>query len=72
MKGDVQLIFLTLSVIQHFETVPNSKKLQTTTEMGLLKDLRYRLYSKHCGKKVKLLILSNFTFFLNVFLQFFS
>ena len=29
---------LTHSLINHFETVPNSKKLQTTTEMWLLKD----------------------------------
>ena len=30
--------WLTHSLILHFETVPNSKKLQTTTEMWLLKD----------------------------------
>ena len=31
---------LTYSIIHHFETVPNSKKLQTTTEMWLLKDFK--------------------------------
>ena len=31
-------IMLTDSLIHHFETVPNSKKLQMTTEIGLLKD----------------------------------
>ena len=29
---------ITHSLIHHFKTVPNSKKLQTTTEMWLLKD----------------------------------
>ena len=29
---------LTHSLVHHFETVPNSNKLQTTTEMWLLKD----------------------------------
>ena len=29
---------MTHSLIHYFETVPNSKKLQTTTEIGLLKD----------------------------------
>ena len=32
------LVFLTHSLIHHFETLQNSKKLQTTTEMWLLKD----------------------------------
>ena len=31
---------LTHSLIHNFETVPNSKKLQTTTEMWLLKDFK--------------------------------
>ena len=31
---------LTNSLIQHFETTPNSKKLQTTTEMWLLEDFK--------------------------------
>ena len=31
---------LTHSLINHFETVPNSKKLQTTTEMWLLKGFK--------------------------------
>ena len=31
-------VILTHSLTHYFETVPNSKKLQTTTEMSLLKD----------------------------------
>ena len=42
---------LTNSLIQHFESIPNSKKLQTTTEMGYYRILRYRLHRKHCGKR---------------------
>ena len=34
---------LTHSLIHHFETVPNSKKLQTTTEMWLLKDFEIQI-----------------------------
>ena len=34
---------LTHSLIHHFETVPNSKKLQTTTEMWLLKDFKIQI-----------------------------
>ena len=52
---------LTHSLIHHSDTTPNSKKLQMTTEMWLLKDF-----------KVKLLILSNLNFFHNVFLMLFS
>ena len=33
----------THSLILHFETVPNSKKLQTTTEMWLLKDFKIQI-----------------------------
>ena len=41
---DVKLITcLTHNLIQHFETVPNSKKLQTTTEMWLLKDFKIQI-----------------------------
>ena len=43
---------LSHSLIHHFETVPNSKKLQTTTEMWLLRILRNRLHRKHCGNRV--------------------
>ena len=32
-KQDTSYFILTHSLIHHFETVPNSKKLQTTTEM---------------------------------------
>ena len=34
--GDI----LTHSLIHHFDTIPNSKKLQTSTEMWLLKDFK--------------------------------
>ena len=34
---------LTHSLIYQFETVPNSKKLQTTTEMWLLKDFKIHM-----------------------------
>ena len=63
---------LTHSLIHHFETVPNSKKLQTTTETLLLQDFKIQTAWKTLWKKVKLLILSNFTFFHNVFLKLFS
>ena len=36
-------IAFTHSPICHFETVPNSKKLQTTTEMWLLKDFKIEI-----------------------------
>ena len=42
---------LTHALTHHFEIVPDSKKLQTTSEMGLLRILRYRLHRKHCGKR---------------------
>ena len=53
---------LTHSLIHHFEVIPNSKKLQTTTEMWLLKDFKIQIAQKTLWEKVKLLILSNFTF----------
>ena len=56
----------THSLIHHFETVPNSKKLQTTTKIRLLKDFKIHIALKTLWKKVKLLHLSNFTFFHNV------
>ena len=68
---------LTHSLIHHFETVPNykkkkKKKLQTTTEMWLLKEFKIKVAEKKkIWKKVKLLILSTFTFFHNVFLKLF-
>ena len=34
---------LTRSLLHHFETVQNSKKLQTTTEMWLLKDFKIQI-----------------------------
>ena len=38
------------SLINHFETVRNSKKLQTTTEIWLLKNFKIQMHRKHCGK----------------------
>ena len=40
---------LTHFLMKHFEILQNSKKLQTATEMWLLKDI-CRLHKKHCGK----------------------
>ena len=34
---------LTHSLIYHFELIPNSKKLQTTAEMWLLKDFKIQI-----------------------------
>ena len=44
---------LTNSLIHHFETVPNSKKLQTTPKMWLSKDFKniILLHVKHCKKR---------------------
>ena len=42
---------LTHFLIHHIEDVPNSKKLQMTTEMWLLRILRYGLHRKHRGKR---------------------
>ena len=35
-SSKIRIVCLTHSLIHHFDTVPNSKKLQTTTEMWLL------------------------------------
>ena len=67
------LLLLTHSLTHYFETVPNSKRLQTKTETWLLKAFKIQIaQKKKCGEKVKLLILSNFTFFHNVFQKLFS
>ena len=58
----------THSLIHHFETVPISMKLQTTTKMWLLEDFKIQIAWKTLWKKLKLLILSNFSFFHSVFL----
>ena len=42
-EDGVEVGILTHSLIHHFETVPNSKKLQTTTEMWLLKDFKIQI-----------------------------
>ena len=34
---------ITHSLVHHFETVPNSKKLQTTTKIWLLKDFEIQI-----------------------------
>ena len=64
--------FLTHSPIHHFETILNSKKLQTTTEIWLLKDFKIQITLTTLRKKMKLLNFINFTFFHYVFLQLFS
>ena len=48
--GQSKKIKLTHSLIYPLETVPNSKKLQRTTEMCLSKDSKKRVHRKHCGK----------------------
>ena len=57
---------LTHSLIHHFEAGPSSKKLQTTTEIWLLKDFKIQIALKTLWKEVKLLI------FPNIFLWLFS
>ena len=37
---------LTHFLIHHFETIPNSMKLQTTTEIWLLKDFKIQIVEK--------------------------
>ena len=39
-------------LVHHFETIPNSKKMQTT-EMWLLKDFKIQITKKTLWKKVK-------------------
>ena len=63
--------YLTHSLVHHFDTVQNLKKKQKkkqamTTEMWLLKDFKKQIAQKTLWKKVKLLNLSNFTYFQNV------
>ena len=41
-----KIMTLTHSLIHHFETVQNSKKLQTTTEMWQFKDLKIQIAQK--------------------------
>ena len=42
---------LTHSLIDYFETIPNSKKLQTTTEMWLLNNFNIQIAQKTLWKK---------------------
>ena len=65
-------IVLTHFLIHSFETVPNSKKLQTTTEMRLLKDFKIQIALKILWKKREIAHFEQFTFFHNVFLKHFS
>ena len=51
IRGKWFCLALAHFLIHHFEAVTNSKKLQTTTEMWLLKDFKIRLHRKHCGKR---------------------
>ena len=71
IRSELAKLFSISIHVHHFETVPNSKKLQTTTEMWLLKAFKIPIAKKALRKKVKLLILSNFTFYQNVFLKLF-
>ena len=47
----VLLLCLTHSLIHHFEAAPNSKKLQTTSEMWLLKDFKLTDYKENIVEK---------------------
>ena len=43
---------LAYSLMHHFETIPNPKKLKTTTEMWPLKDYKMQITQrKHCGRR---------------------
>ena len=42
---------LTHSLVHHFETVPNSKKLQMTVEMWLLQDFKIQIAQKILWEK---------------------
>ena len=55
--------------ITPFWDVPNSEKLQMTTEMWLFKD--YTDSKENIVEKGEIAYLSNFTFFHNVFLKLF-
>ena len=57
------LLKLIHSLIHHFETVPNSKKLQTTTEMWLLKDFKIQIALITLWKKVELTQFEQFHLF---------
>ena len=63
---------LTHSLIHHFWDRPKFKEAAETTEMWLLKYFKIQIAWKTLWKKVKLLILSNFIVFYNVFLKPFS
>ena len=63
-------LHLTHSLIHHFETIPNSKKLQTATEAII--GFQGTDCKENIVEKVKLLMLSNFTILNNVFLKLFS
>ena len=43
LEGKSECDTLTHPLIHHFETVPNSKKLQTTTEVWLVKDFKIQI-----------------------------
>ena len=66
--GDLFLSFLlTHSLIHHFETVPNSKKLQTKTEMWLLKDFKKQIAWKTLWEKGEIAHFEQFHLFLQCF-----
>ena len=69
-----------LKVVNQFNPLSNTpflrpfqiqRSCRRQLKCGYYRILRYRLHRKHCGKKVKLLILSNFSFSRNVFLNHF-
>ena len=63
-------LHLTHSLIHHFEIIPNSKKLQTATEVIIgFQDTDYK---ENIVEKGEIAHLSNFTILHNVFLKLFS
>ena len=55
---------LTHSLIHHFENVPNSKKMQMTTEMWLLKDFKADIdYKENIVEKGEIAHFEQFHFF---------
>ena len=63
---------LTHSLKNHFESVPNSKTLQATTEMWLLKNSKIQITQKTLWKNVKLLQNEQFHLFPQCFPKVFS
>ena len=64
-----QKFSLTHSLIHHFQTTPNSKKLQTTTKMCLLKEFSDTDYIENIMEKGKIAHFEQFHLFPQCFLR---